>query len=189
MRLARFIAHLRANIAELAEILDITRPTVSAWVDDGMPSLVKGSKGIPWVFDVKQCIDWYAENRFRRTKHHPGLNPFDETDGPESMEAAERRKMVANADKAELELAKSARLVVPIEEVARTTAEEHARVRSKLLAIPNDVRMRVRSYFGGDRELEEKIIGGVEQSIFDAMADIREPVEAEERVVDDEAPA
>lgn len=176
---------MRANIAEIAEILDITRPTVSAWTDEGMPYVQKGSKGIPWTYDVKECIDWYAENKFRRSKRHPGKNPFAEPgDGVETIEEADRRKTVAQADKAELELAKAAKLVVPIEEVVRVTAEEHARVRAKLLAIPNSVRMQVRSYFGGDRELEEKIVGGVEQSIFDAMADIREPVEAEEGVVE-----
>lgn len=181
---------MKANIAELAEIFDSTRPTIGAWTDAGMPYVQKGSKGVPWIYDVKACIDWWAENKFRRKARGPapGSDPFAEGgEGHESYEEAERREKIAKADKAELELTKSARLVVPIEEVAMVVAEENTRVRSKLLAIPNAVRMKVKSYFGGDREIEERIVGGVEEAIFEALADIREPVSSEEVPVQDVA--
>lgn len=181
---------MRVNIAELAEILDVSRKTIAQWTDDGMPYAEAGSKGKPWVYEVKPCLDWWAENKHRRKRTAApiaGMNPFDENDVRETIEEAERRKMIAQADKSELDLAKAAKLVVPIAEVASTIAEEHTRVRSRLLAIPNDVRMKVRSFFGGDRALEEKIVGGVEQSIFEAMADNREPVEGEEGFVGDES--
>lgn len=177
---------MRVNIAELAEIFDTSRPTITAWTNSGMPAAEIGSKGKPWSYDVKACIEWWAENKYRRKgRALPGSDPFsDADDGRETFEDAERREKIAKADKAELELAKAARLVVPVEEVARVVAEENQRVRSKLLAIPNEVRMKVRSFFGGDRDIEEKIVGGVEQAIFDAMADIREPVEDEERIIE-----
>jgi phage terminase Nu1 subunit (DNA packaging protein) len=176
------------NIAELAEMFGVSRPTISAWTNDGMPAVAIGAKGKPWIYESVDCIAWWAENKFRSKRRAPvpGSDPFAEGDGEgrESIEEAERRKMIAQADKAELELAKSARLVVPISEVAAVVAEENSRVRSRLLGIPNEVRMKVRSFFGGDRALEEEIVGGVESTILDAMTEVREPAEMAEARVD-----
>lgn len=177
------------NIAELADMFGVSRPTITSWTNDGMPAVELGSKGKPWAYDSVECIAWWGENKFRHKRRSPapGEDPFAEgADGRESIEEAERRKMIAQADKAELDLAKAARLVVPIEEVASVVASENARVRSRLLGIPNEVRMKVRSFFGGDRKLEEEVVGGVEAVILDAMTEIRDPAEMAERRVDDE---
>lgn len=176
------------NIAELADMFGVSRPTITAWTNDGMPAAELGSKGKPWVYETTDCLAWWAENKFRRKTRGPapGADPFNEDgSGRESIEEAERRKMIANADKAELDLAKAARLVVPIEEVAMVVASENARVRSRLLGVPNEVRMKVRSFFGGDRAMEEDVVSGVETTILDAMTEIRDPAEMAEAKVED----
>lgn len=180
---------MRVNIGELAEIFGCSRPTITAWTNEGMPATKIGAKGKPWEYDPSACIEWWGENKFRpkRRAPVPGTDPFAEAeDGKETIEEAERRKMVAQADRAELDLAKAARMVVPIADVAAVVAEENARVRSRLLGIPNEVRMRVRSFFGGDRKMEEAVVGGVEATILDAMSEIREPAEMADAHIDDD---
>lgn len=165
---------MRVNIAELAEFFGVSRPTISSWTDAGMPYAEAGSKGRPWSYETADVLPWWAQHKSRR-------RPAAEVaDGQESYEEAERRKMIAQADSAELALAKAARIVVPIDEVTHIVAGENARVRSRLLGIPNKVRMMVRSYFGGDRTVEEEIVGAVEAEILDAMSEIRDPAEMAE---------
>jgi phage terminase Nu1 subunit (DNA packaging protein) len=152
-----------------------------------LPYVEGGGKGKPWVYDSAACIEWWAENKYRRKQRGPapGADPFAEGGEPgvETYEEAERREKIAKADKAELELAKSARLVVPIAEVADVVAQENARVRSRLLGIPNKVRMQVRTFFN-DRAMEEEVVSTVEAEILDAMTEIREPAEMAEARVD-----
>jgi phage terminase Nu1 subunit (DNA packaging protein) len=165
---------MRVNIQQLAEIIGVARSTLAAWIDDGLPYVESGSKGRPWVFSTVDVLPWWAEHKSRRRA------AAEVPEGAETYEEAERRKMIAQADKAELDLSKAARLVVPIEEVASIVAAENSRVRSRLLGIPNKVRMMVRSYFGSDRALEEEVVGAVESEILDAMTEIRDPAEMAE---------
>lgn len=161
---------MRLNIGDLAETLGVARSTVSAWVKDGMPVVETGHTGKAWVFDSAECIEWWADNKRRRPINSSKGDP----DGPETYDEAERRKMVANADKAELEMARAAGLVVEIADVATTIAEMHVTVRTRLLSIGNKVRVRVRALLGEDRAAEEQIVATVEEVVADAMAEIRD---------------
>lgn len=166
---------MKVNRTELAEILGISMPTVTAWMGDGLPYEQGGGKGKPFVFDSVACIEWWAENKRRRPRSDPATDPFaDPGEATESYEQAERRKMVANADKAELDLAKSAERVVEIADVAAVIAEMHVKVRTRLLGIGNKVRTRVSAYFGGDRAAQEQIVSAVEEVVADAIAEIRD---------------
>jgi predicted transcriptional regulator len=117
-----------------------------------------------------------AANKLKLKSRAPGKgkNPFEEgDDGPETIEEAERRKMVANADKAEVQVAKEAGILVPISEVAAVVAEEHARVRARLLTIPNESRPAVSTYLAEDREAAEQLLAAIEETILEALSEIR----------------
>lgn len=168
---------VRVNRTELAEILGVSMPTITSWMGEGLPYVEGGGKGKPYTFDSVDAIEWWAENKRRRKQRGPvpGTDPFAEgEDRPETYEEAERRKMVANADKAELELAKLAGKVVEIDDVAAAIADMHVKVRTRLLGIGNKVRVRVSAFFGGDKAAEEQVVGVVEEVIADAMAEIRD---------------
>jgi phage terminase Nu1 subunit (DNA packaging protein) len=62
----RRVPEVRVNRRQLADILGITQPTVTAWADQGMPSVVQGQKGVEWVFETKDCIEWFAQNKVKR---------------------------------------------------------------------------------------------------------------------------
>jgi phage terminase Nu1 subunit (DNA packaging protein) len=158
----------RVNIGELADIIGVARNTVTSWLSDGLPYAVAGDRGVAWQFDTKEALLWWAEHKVRRRTVQA------EEDGLETYEQAERRKMVAAADRAELDLAKATSKVVLIEDVVGELMNMHALVRTRMLGIGNHVRTQVRSVLGGDRAAEEQIVGTVEQIVADAMAEIRD---------------
>jgi phage terminase Nu1 subunit (DNA packaging protein) len=175
---------VRVNRTELAEILGKSMPTITAWLGEGLPYLEGGGKGKPFVFDSVDAILWAIENgKFRRQARAPvpGTDPFAEGGGdqPESYDEAERRKMVAQADKSELDLAKAAGRVVEIVDVAAAVAEMNVTVRTRLLGIGNKVRVRVGAFLGGDKAAIEQVVKEVEDVIGDAMAEIRDDPFAE----------
>jgi hypothetical protein len=88
-----------------------------------------------------------------------GADPFaDPADRPETVEEASRRKEIAHADRAEIMVAKEAGLLVPIEEVAAVVAEENARARTRILAIPNELRPKVLTFLQNDRKAAEQLL-------------------------------
>lgn len=182
---------MRVNRTELAECIGVSMPTITSWIGEGMPYVEGGGKGKPFVFETTEAIEWWAENKRRRKSRAPvpGSDPFAEgADGRESIEEAERRKLIAQADKAELELAKSAGRVVEIDDVAAAIAEMHVTVRTRLLGLGNKVRVRVSAFFGGDKSAEEQVVAVVEEVVADAMAEIRDdPFGEHEEVVADAA--
>jgi phage terminase Nu1 subunit (DNA packaging protein) len=167
---------VRVNRRQLADILGISMPTVTSWTDQGMPFTREGSKSAEWEFDTRACIEWFAGNKLKLKARGPapGANPFDE-DGtkPETIEEAERRKMVANADKAEVQVAKEAGILVPISEVASVVAEENARIRARILTIPNEARPKVMTFLAHDREAAEQLLTDMEETILEALTEIR----------------
>lgn len=163
---------MRVNRRGLADILGISLPTVTAWADQGMPFEVEGSKSAEWEFDTRKCIDWYAANKSaRKAKPLPGDG--EDENGRESIEEAERRKMIAQADKAEVLVAKEAGLLVPIDEVAAVAAEENARVRARLLTLPNELRPKVMTFLANDRKAAEQLLTDAESVILEALEEIR----------------
>jgi phage terminase Nu1 subunit (DNA packaging protein) len=46
---------LRVNRTELAEVLGVSMPTITAWLGEGMPYVEGGGKGKPFVFDTVEC--------------------------------------------------------------------------------------------------------------------------------------
>lgn len=163
---------MRVNRRQLADILGITLPTVTAWANAGMPAVVAGSKGVEWVFETKDCVLWYADNRHKKAQAVVD-DPFDPGNKPETIEEASRRKEIAHADRAEVMVAKEAGKLVPIEEVAAVVMEENGRVRTNLLKIPNEIRPKVLTFLQNDRKAAEQLLADVEAVVLEALGEIR----------------
>lgn len=171
---------MRCNRREIADILGITMPTVTAWVDkDGMPYTRQGSKGVEWEFDTAEVINWFAAHKFkardgrakpRSARDDPFVPPGE---GVESEDEAKARKERALADINELKAAREAGLVVPIDEVEAIVVEENARVRTRLLGIPTKLRPTVMVLMNNSREAAEKVIAAAEKEILGALAEVK----------------
>lgn len=125
------------NRAQLAEILGISGPTVDARVERGMPIKTKGKKGQQSEFETADVIDWHVKHRI--TKENPrGIFAEDQHDDPakNSNRELQRRKLQAETESAEIDLAKKKGLVVLIEDAVATIADAVANLRAQLLNLP-----------------------------------------------------
>lgn len=55
----------------LAHFFGKSEPTVSKYVDQGMPCIDRGKKGTPAQFDVRECFAWYVEYVVRAGEAKP----------------------------------------------------------------------------------------------------------------------
>jgi phage terminase Nu1 subunit (DNA packaging protein) len=58
----------RVNRNELAEIFDVSLPTVSAWLGAGMPVLEQGRKGREYAFDAGEVRKWLEDRAVSATQ-------------------------------------------------------------------------------------------------------------------------
>lgn len=116
------------NRAELAARLGKTLPTVDTWVREGCPVVERATKGRPWKFDLAAVVDW-REQRARDSSKSQGTD----------LKELQRRKLEAETEKAELELAKAKGDVALIEDFERAQALVFAAIRTNILNVPQRI--------------------------------------------------
>lgn len=131
----------------LAIAFGVSEPTVLARVREGMPVIRRGSKGKPWQFDLAECVNWDKERAVRKAA---GVVKGDETDAE-----LNRRLLQARVKREEIEAAKVAAEVVPVEEVESAVVSAFTEVRQAMLSIPDRAALRL---LAADDETEIKEI-------------------------------
>jgi len=115
------------NQADLAELRNISLPTVRAWVRRGCPYKQKGARGKEWLFNTADVFEWREEQA--------ALNAIGDTSSLD-IDEAKRRKMAAEAALCELELSKARGDVVSLAEVGAVWLDIVSSARSRMLSIP-----------------------------------------------------
>lgn len=123
----------RANKAEVAEFYGVSLPTVDAWIRKGMPAVQKGSKGIPWVFDLLEVVRWRELGASAGT-------PDGEID-PDKLPPAERLAWY-RSEKERRALLKDERQTLDAPEVAEVVATAFAALGQDLRAIQDRLERR-----------------------------------------------
>lgn len=167
------------NRAEVAETFGYSLPTVDSWIKDGLPSRQQGAKGVPWQFDSAEVHAWLVK-KARATRRTRGNAFGDEREGGEGetpegwvgLDEAKRRKEVANAKSAELDLAKSLGAVAPLDMIAKTLSDEVAKARAKLLSIPTRFRPTAQLH-AASAEKAKKLVAAVDELIHAALTEIK----------------
>ena len=118
------------NKAELARILDVSAMTINNWVTRGCPVAQMVGPNKKWAFNLAQVVDWRMEQAKKAAKGEAKSVDLDE---------AKRRKLVAEAEMAELDLEVRQGQLVEIEAVAKTVGDDYANMRAKLLSIPSKI--------------------------------------------------
>lgn len=85
----------KVNRKQLADVFGISLPTVTAWISAGCPFDQRGGTGREWVFDTADVMRWREQ---RAAEEAGGQDVQDEA-------ALKRRRMIADARTAELDLA------------------------------------------------------------------------------------
>jgi phage terminase Nu1 subunit (DNA packaging protein) len=121
---------------ELSEVMGVAAPTISHWIKRGCPYVEEGSKSKQWVFNTADVIDWRMD-RLRSQYEDPEreANVIDYNE-------ARRKRMAAEAELAELQLARERSQVVSIDVVELQWTNLLGAAKSQILAVPHKMAHR-----------------------------------------------
>jgi len=161
--------------ASLADLQGVSPPTVDTWVRQGCPVVARGGRGKEWKFDNSEVTTWRIE---RKVAEATGAERADE-------EELRRRKLAAETELAELELAKARGDVVGVAQIERNLSVLFAEVRTNVRNIPDRV---VSSLIGMTDEREFK--DGLRREIdlvLEALSDSNVLIESSEDDAEDDS--
>jgi len=120
------------NQKELSILFGVTTPTINAWVSKGMPCQKQGAPGQPSEFNTADCFNWRLDEERRAGGGMPA-----------ALDELRERKMRAEAETAEMNLAQARGRLVPIDQVADLVSSEYAKVRARMTALPGTTAPRI----------------------------------------------
>lgn len=126
------------SLAKLATLIERDRNTVKKYADQGMPFVEKGDRDIgkEWVFDVAECVRWLEKRAADATAEKLGDGAAD---GKTSEDEAKRRRAVALAVVAEIDMLERLHSVVPVSAALDLWAKDYAEIKGRLMTIPDAV--------------------------------------------------
>jgi phage terminase Nu1 subunit (DNA packaging protein) len=156
-----------ANKAQAAEFFGISLPGFENWVRRGCPIVQKGSRGVPWIFDLLEVAKWRFLSSGASQEEVP----------PEKMLPSDRKAWY-ESEKKRRELQVMDRELIPVEEVERVVATAFAAISSDIRSLPDQLERRY--------ALQGDIIEKVEEGLYLAMDGLADrlaelgPVDSEE---------
>ncbi|WP_047308794.1 terminase small subunit [Rhodopseudomonas palustris] len=161
------------NRQELADIFGYSLPTITAWVENGMPVKTHGSRGKQFEFDTEDVLKWLlARERAERKAANAQAVVGGEDGEAITIDKARLRHEIAKAKTAEIELAQKMELVRPIQMIARVLSNEIANARARLLGIPSKIRPTIQLAVG-TADATQKLVNEVERLIREALTEIK----------------
>ncbi|WP_260098643.1 terminase small subunit [Phaeobacter inhibens] len=97
-------------------------PTVDDWVSRGCPVVQRGARGRAWIFNTAEVRSWRDDDIRAQTSHTENA----------SKDELLLRKLAAETEQAELDLAKAKEQVVPVEQYERALTKAFGEVRAGL---------------------------------------------------------
>ena len=110
----------------LADLFGMSLPTVDGWVRSGCPFIQRGGRGKEWSFNTADVSKWLRD---KAREEGSGTSLADESE-------LKRRKLAAEAEKAELELAKAKGEVATVEDFERAQSAMMAAIRANMRNVP-----------------------------------------------------
>lgn len=114
------------NRAQLADFFGIALTTVDVWVKAGCPVQQRGSAGVPWEFNSRDIHQWQLDQKVAQATG----------DKPKEADDVKLRKLLAETEMVELELAKKKGEVVELPLVERALSQAFADVQARLRNLP-----------------------------------------------------
>lgn len=119
------------GLHEAAGILGVNPQTLRTYVSNGCPAVSQS----PWEFSIPDVVEWLNVVSVQKATKGKGGAAM-------SYEQARTRKMIAEAEMAEMALAGQRALVAPIEEVVKQVGDQLSTIKAKLLAYPSGAATR-----------------------------------------------
>jgi excisionase family DNA binding protein len=129
-------------VEDVAELLSVSAKTVRNWINKlGLPAVDDGRRR---VLAWSSTLEWYVQRRIQMDGNAGNVSaPPDEDGIPETLDQAETRKTIADADLKELRLAQLRGQLVPADEVGRNVGRVATAIKTKLDGLPNALAMRL----------------------------------------------
>ena len=124
------------SLKEAAAFLDRDRNTLTKWIEkEGCPYVEKADRdlGKAWVLDLAEVVRWLE----RRAADTAAERLGGATDGVTSEDEAKRRRAVAQAVVAELDMLERLRSVVPVDDILDLWSKDYGEIRTKVMALPD----------------------------------------------------
>lgn len=115
------------NKRTLAESFRVSLPTIDEWIRRGCPVESRGSNGKEWVFALHKVVGWRVEDLLSRLTSSVGKD--------EDIKEAELRKVKAEADLKELEVAKKRGELIDARAVRKVWSDAMAVFRTRVLGL------------------------------------------------------
>lgn len=155
------------NRGEVAAFFGVTPPTVDGWVRAGCP-VKKGQRGVASEFN---SADVAAFLREKAREEGSGTTLADENH-------LKRRKLAAEAERAELEVAKAKGEVAPIREFERAQAAAMAGIRANMRNVPGRAVLQLLGCTD-EKEFKTKLMAEIDLALVTA-AEAEIDLEAED---------
>lgn len=128
----------RLSKTELAAAFRVSKPTIDAWIQRGMPHKAQGGPGRAWAFDLAGCVAWRIEDEIGRRIDAGG-------EDVEALDLTTERAKLARAQrlKSEYELGILQRHNIPADEVERVFGGMIKAFRERALALPTQLTAQV----------------------------------------------
>ena len=166
----------KVNRKQIADVFGVSLPTVDAWLRAGCPYDQKGERGKEWVFDTADVMRW-REQLAR-----------DDAGGQDTQDdaALDRRKKLAAARLAELELAQKMGALAPVDHMERVWSRIIAETTSGFRG--SFIRRVVSQLLGelDEREFKRVLLAEVDTTL-ETLANM-DPTEVDNDDTDDDGP-
>jgi phage terminase Nu1 subunit (DNA packaging protein) len=143
---------------ELAEIMGVALPTVDHWIKRGAPFVSEGGKGVAWVLNTADVIEWRLDEI---------RGEYEDQEADEKVldyNEARRRRTAAEAELAELELYQKRGLVVSIDTVEKEITTLLATVKAQINAIPHS-NAHLLAKMRGVRQIEKHLTEKINEAL------------------------
>jgi excisionase family DNA binding protein len=129
-------------VEDVAELLGVSAKTVRNWINRlDLPATDDGRRR---VLDWRATLEWYVQMRIRKDGNAGNAaSPADPDEQKESLDQAETRKTIADADLKELRLAQLRGQLVPADEVGRNVSRVAMSIKTKLDSLPSGLALRL----------------------------------------------
>lgn len=124
----------QVNMVGLRKVMGVGSRAVLTMIENGMPHY--GGKGRAYEFNTADCFNWRMENQQKLIEsQYLSMIPDDDPENKMSIGEAKRRREVALALKAELELANERKQVVNTEDLVGLFSDALVNVRANLTSM------------------------------------------------------
>lgn len=144
----------------LAEAFGVHMMTVTGWEQDGMPVALRGGRGRPSMYRLKDCLEWKTEREVQARGGAEGeLSPQVE----KALLDRKRREEL------ELKIRERRGELVEIAEVEREFEDCAASVKARLRRIPDAVADRVLTA-GGPHAVKALLLAEIDEALAELAA-------------------